>query len=97
MTVLLVATFNPPTQMGHLSVRDVKQIAGTPKSLVALCDDGTMWMFGDRSRTWTQLPPIPGQPDAVAVPGASVEHDAMVLARQEQAQRAIRERFEGKR
>ena len=94
---LLTATFNLPTQMGNLSVRDVKQIAATPTSLVALCDDGTMWMLDERSRTWTQIPPIPGQPGAVAVPGASVEHDEMVLARQEQAQRAIRERFEGKR
>ena len=80
--------------MGYFSLRDAKQIAGTSKSLAVLCEDGTVWVFNEASWSWAQLPPVPGQPGTEESAGASANHDEMVLARQEQAQRAIRDRFE---
>ena len=54
-------------------------------------------MLKDGSATWTQLPAVPGLPGTADLGCPSVEHDQLVLARQEQSQRAIRDRFEGKR
>ncbi|MDQ6737062.1 MAG: hypothetical protein M3Z30_05120 [Gemmatimonadota bacterium] len=76
-------------------MREVKQIAGPSKSLAALCDDGTIWIFNERSWSWSQLPPVPAPAGAAESVGASEEHDELVLSRQEKAQQAIRERFEG--
>jgi len=43
-------------------VIEVKQVPGTlfsVKSYLAVCDDGTVWMYTDSNDDWIQLPAIP--------------------------------------
>lgn len=50
------------------------QIAAMPESekyyptVVALCDDGTMWAYNFDSKIWSELPPIPQNRNEKAYP-----------------------------
>jgi len=77
-------------------MRHVMQLTGPLNALVALCDDGTIWCYSAETLTWAQLPPVPGQPGAVDVADATLGHDRMAIERQERAEQARRERFQGR-
>lgn len=47
-----------PTPSRSGAVRRVVQIVELDRSLVALCDDGSLWVNSDGD--WTQLAPPPG-------------------------------------
>ena len=45
-------------------VIEVKPVPGTlfsVKSYLAVCDDGTVWMYTDHGSDWVQLPKIPAE------------------------------------
>lgn len=45
-------------------VIEVKPVPGTlfsVKSYLAVCDDGTVWMYTDHGADWIQLPAIPAE------------------------------------
>lgn len=45
-------------------VIEVKPVPGTlfsVKSYLAVCDDGTVWMYTDSNDDWIQLPAIPAE------------------------------------
>jgi len=45
-------------------VIEVKPVPGTlfsVKSYLAVCDDGTVWMYTDHGADWIQLPEIPAE------------------------------------
>ena len=77
-------------------MRHVIQLTGPVNNLVALCDDGTMWAYRPDTSDWTQLPPVPGQPGTAEAADAVALHDRAAIERQERAEQARRERFQGK-
>ena len=78
-------------------MRNVVQVTGSQDTLVALCDDGTIWSFNSVLLTWLQLPAVPGQPESAQRTDSDVSHDRIALERQERKQQDRRERFEGRR
>ncbi|HSU97730.1 MAG TPA: hypothetical protein VLI40_10900 [Gemmatimonadaceae bacterium] len=78
------------------TMRHVIQLTGPVNNLVALCDDGTMWTYRPDTSAWTQLPSVPGQPAITEASDAMPPHDRAAIERQERAEQARRDRFEGK-
>ncbi len=76
-------------------MRHVIQITGQVNSLVALCDDGTIWWYNVPEKGWAQLPAVPGQPGTLEAADAVLEHDRLAVERQERAQQVRRDRFQG--
>lgn len=76
-------------------MRHVIQISGPVNNLVALCDDGTVWWYNVDVTAWAQLPPVPGQPGTEEAAESVLDHDRLAVERQERAQQARRERFQG--
>ena len=76
-------------------MRHVIQLTGPVSSLVALCDDGTIWWYNVEAKGWAQLPAVPGQPGTSEAADAALEHDRLAVDRQERAQQVRRDRFQG--
>ncbi|MDQ2890480.1 MAG: hypothetical protein M3R65_07995 [Gemmatimonadota bacterium] len=77
-------------------MRNILQITGRLNSLVALCDDGTVWSYAPELNSWWQLPAVPGQPDGAQPVEDAVTRDRVALERQERLQQVRRDRFEGR-
>lgn len=77
-------------------MRHVIQLTGPIAALVALCDDGTIWSYTQESGAWVQLPAIPGQPGTEEADNAVALHDRVAIERQERAEQARRDRFQGR-
>lgn len=76
-------------------MRQVIQVSGPVNNLVALCDDGTIWAYIAETTAWTQLPPVPGQAGTPEAAEAGKLHDRAAIDRQERAEQARRQRFQG--
>jgi hypothetical protein len=76
-------------------MRQVIQVSGPVNNLVALCDDGTIWAYIAETTAWTQLPLVPGQAGTAEAAEASMLRDRAAIDRQERAEQARRERFQG--
>jgi hypothetical protein len=77
-------------------MRQVTQLSGASNNLAALCDDGTIWLYKSETAGWVQLPLIPGQSGTLEAADAVTLHDRVAVERQERAEQARRERFQGK-
>ena len=39
----------------------IATVSGDPREVLALCDDGTLWVKAANDTEWTQLPTIPSK------------------------------------
>ncbi len=85
----------PPTSTRETCMRHILHISGPLTGLTALCDDGTVWAYDAATKSWSGLPPVPGQPGTREAQEAALLHDRAAIERQERAEQARRDRFHG--
>ena len=78
-------------------MRHIVQISGPLSDLAALCDDGTLWAYDAGAKSWSPIPSVPGQPGTTEAQDAALLHDGVAVERQERAEQARRDRFQGNR